>query len=164
MIEVDAHVRIPLRSFNDSRVERGAPDRVDTLFGIDVVRSENGARSRACGMNHPAAHGDCVLQCFMREADLFERMNAPRRNRQINRSPADDVAFARVSAPLVEIDIVSAPAQVRGEQAARETGTDQNKFCLGHSTLSFRTCNTTENAQRSTFSAQRRISEGAENS
>src|SRR5438876_2465591 len=129
MIEVDAHVRILLCSFDDSCVERGAPDRVDTLFGIDIVRAENGARSRACGMNHPAAHGDRMLQRLMRDADLFERMNAPRRNRQIDRSPADDVAFARISAPLVKIDIVPAPPQIRGEQTTCESAANQNKLC-----------------------------------
>src|SRR5438874_5455371 len=113
MIEVNTHVRILLCSFDDSCVERGASDGVDALFGIDIVRAENGARSRACGMNHPAAHGDRVLQRFMRDADLFESVNAPRRDRQINRTPADDVALARISAPLVKIDIVSAPTQVR---------------------------------------------------
>ena len=80
-------------------------------------------------MNHPGAHGDRVLQRFMREADLFERMNAPRRDREIDRPPADDVAFARISAPLVKINIVPAPAQVRGEQAACESTANENKLC-----------------------------------
>jgi hypothetical protein len=56
-------------------------------------------------------------------------MSAPRRDRQIDRSPADDVAFARISAPLVKIDIVSAPAQVRGEQAACKSTANKNKLC-----------------------------------
>jgi len=80
-------------------------------------------------VNHPAAHGDRVLQRFMRQADLFERMNAPRRNRQIDRAPTDDVAFARVSAALVKIDIVSAPAQVGRQQSAGETAANENKLC-----------------------------------
>ena len=80
-------------------------------------------------VNHPAAHRDCVLQRFMRDADLFERMDAPRRNRQIDRASADDVAFARVSTPLVQIDIVSAPAQVGRQQSARETAANENKLC-----------------------------------
>ena len=80
-------------------------------------------------VNHPTAHRDCVLQRFMRDADLFERMNAPGRNRQINRTSADDVAFARISAPLVQIDIVPSPAQIGREQSARETAANQNKFC-----------------------------------
>ena len=79
-------------------------------------------------VNHPAAHGDGVLQGFMRDAELFEGMNAPHRNRQIDRSPADDVAFAWISTPLVKIDIIPAPAQIRGEQAARESAANENEF------------------------------------
>ena len=75
-------------------------------------------------MNHPAAHRDGVLEHFIGDADLFERMNAARRKRQIDRAPADDVAFARISAPLVKIDIVPAPAQIAREQSAGQTGTD----------------------------------------
>jgi hypothetical protein len=75
-------------------------------------------------MNHPAAHWDCVLQCFIRDADLFERMYAASRNRQINRSPADYVSFARISASLVKIDIVSTPPQIGGEQSTRQSGTN----------------------------------------
>jgi hypothetical protein len=55
-------------------------------------------------------------------------MNTPGRNRQINRPSADDVAFARISAALVKIDIVSAPAQVGREQSARETAANENKL------------------------------------
>ena len=35
MIEVDAHIRIALRCFDNSRVERGAADRVDEFVRID---------------------------------------------------------------------------------------------------------------------------------
>ena len=80
-------------------------------------------------VNHPATHRDRMLQCFMSDTDLFERMNAPCRNRQIDRSPADDVALARVSAPLVKINIVPAPAQIGREQSARESAADENNLC-----------------------------------
>ena len=79
-------------------------------------------------VNHPTTHRDCVLQCFISDPDLLERMNAPGRNRQINRAPADDVAFARISAPLVQIDIVPSPAQVGREQTTREATANENKF------------------------------------
>jgi hypothetical protein len=116
VIEVNAHVRITLCRFDHRGVERCTTDRIDALFGIDIVRGEM-QRTRLI-VNHPAAHWDRVLQRFIRDADLFERMNAPRRNCQIDRAPADDVAFARISASLVEIDIISSPAQVRGKQSA----------------------------------------------
>ena len=67
-------------------------------------------------VNHPAAHRDRVSQCFLSDADLFQRVNPACRNRQIDRAPADDVPFARVSAPLVKIHFVSTPPQIRGEQ------------------------------------------------
>ena len=69
-------------------------------------------------VNHPAAHRDRVLQHFISDSDLLERMNAAGREREIDRSSADHVAFARISAALVKIDLVSAPAQIRGEQTA----------------------------------------------
>jgi uncharacterized protein YciI len=63
------------------------------------------------------------------DADLFERMNAPGRNRQIDRASADDIAFAGISAALVKIDFMSAAPQIRREQTTRETAADENKFC-----------------------------------
>ena len=79
-------------------------------------------------MYHPAAHRDCVLQCFIRDTDLFERMNAPRRNRQIDRPPANYIAFARIGSSLVKIDIVATAPQVGGEQSAGQTAADENEF------------------------------------
>jgi hypothetical protein len=35
-------------------------------------------------VNHPATHRDRVVQCFISHAELFERMNAPGRNRQVD--------------------------------------------------------------------------------
>ena len=75
-------------------------------------------------VNHPAAHRDRVLQYFISDAELFERVNSAGRKRQVDRTPADDVAFARISAPLVKIDIISAPPQIRSEQSTCESGTD----------------------------------------
>src|SRR5437660_5184445 len=80
-------------------------------------------------VNHSATHRDRVLQCFISDAELFERVNAPGRNCQVNRTPSDDVSFARISTALVEIDIVSTAAQIRSEQSTCESGTNQNKFC-----------------------------------
>jgi hypothetical protein len=126
VIEMHTHVRIPLRGFNDRCVERRAPDRIDALFRIDIVRGE--VQLAGFIVNHPAAHRDRRLQRFISEPDLFQRVNAARRDRQINRSSADDVAFARISAPLIQINIISTPAQIRGEQTAREAAADENKL------------------------------------
>ena len=70
-----------------------------------------------------------MLQCFLGNPDLFQRVNPACRNRQIDRASADDVPFARVSAPLVKIHFVSAPSEICREQAARQSAADQNKFC-----------------------------------
>ena len=40
MIEMHAHVRITLRGFDHGGVERGAPDRVDVLVRVAIVRGE----------------------------------------------------------------------------------------------------------------------------
>ncbi len=97
------------------------------LVRIDIVRSE--MQLAGSVVNHAAAHRDGVLQDFISDADLFKRMNAARRNREIDRAPADDVAFARIGPPFVKIDLVAAPSQIRREQSARQTATDENKFC-----------------------------------
>jgi hypothetical protein len=69
-------------------------------------------------MNHPAAHRDRVLEHFVSDAELFERVNPARRDRKIDRSPAANVALARISPALVKIDIVPAPPQICREQPA----------------------------------------------
>jgi hypothetical protein len=69
-------------------------------------------------VNHPAAHRDRVLQCFLGNPDLFQRVNPACRNRKIDRAPADDVPFAWVSAPLVKIHFVSAPPKICREQSS----------------------------------------------
>ena len=121
-----AHVRVTLRRFDDRGVKCGASDRVDALLGIDIVGRE--MQHAGFIVNHPAAHRDGVLQRFISDADAFERMNSPGRNRQIDRTPADYVAFAWISASLVKVNIISSPAQVRCEQPARQSAADQNKF------------------------------------
>ena len=97
------------------------------LFGSTIVR----AKMQLAGsiVNHPAAHRDRVLQRFLGDPDLFERVNSACRKRQIDRAPADDVPFARISASLVKIHLVSAPSEICREQAARQSAADQNKFC-----------------------------------
>ena len=80
-------------------------------------------------VNHPTAHRDRVLQCFLGDPDLFQRVNPACRNRQIDRASADDVPFAGVSAPLVKIYVVSAPSEICREQSPRQSAADQNKFC-----------------------------------
>ena len=69
-------------------------------------------------VNHPAAHRDRVLEHLIGDTELLERMNPARREREIDRSAADDIAFTRIGPPFVKIDIVSAPPQIRSEQAA----------------------------------------------
>src|SRR6266567_669518 len=115
-------------------------------------------------MNHAPPHWDRVLQDLIGNAKLLERMNPARGNREINRTTPNNIAFAGISPAFVKIDIVSAPAQICRKQSTSETGTDQNKFCLGHSMLSFCTCNScTANTQHSTFNDQHWTSESAEN-
>ena len=99
-------------------------------------------------VNHPATHRDRVLQRFMRDADLFQCMNAPGRNRQINRSSADDVAFARISAALVKIDLVPAPPQKCGEQTTCESAANENKLCHFVKNLRIRKSGKQENRSR----------------
>ena len=79
-------------------------------------------------VNHPAAHRDRVLQHFVSNAELLERVNPARRERQIDRPPADKVARARVGPSLVKIDLVSAPTEVRRKQTSREPAANENKL------------------------------------
>ena len=119
VIEQDAHVWITQCGLDHRRVERGAADRVNALVRIAIVRREMEiAGSRACGMDHAAAHGDGVPHHFVGDAELLERVNPAGRERQVDRAPADEVARARVGPPFVQIDLMSAPPKVRGKQAA----------------------------------------------
>ena len=75
-------------------------------------------------MDHASRHGDGVLEYFVGDAELLEGVDSARGEREIDRSPADKVAFARVSSSFVKIDIVSAPSQIGRQQSAGQTGTD----------------------------------------
>src|SRR6266436_4257272 len=127
MIEMHADVWITLCRFNNRGVERCASDRINTFFWIDIVR----AKMQLAGsiVNHSTAHRDRVLQCFLGDPDLFQRVNPACRNRQIDRATADDVPFPGVSAPLVKIYVVSVPSEICREQSPRQSAADQNKFC-----------------------------------
>ena len=84
-------------------------------------------------VNHTAAHWDRMPQHFISDAELFECVDAAGRKREIYRASANDVSFAGIGASFVKIDIVAAAPQVRGEQPAGETATNENKLCR-HST------------------------------
>ena len=79
-------------------------------------------------MNHAAAHRDSVLEYFIGDAELLERVNPAGREREIDRSPTDQIAFARIGAAFVKIDLVAAPSHVGGEQSAGEAATDEYEF------------------------------------
>jgi hypothetical protein len=59
-----------------------------------------------------------VLQHFIGDAELLERVNPTRRERKVDRPSADDIAFARIGPSFVKIDIVSAPPQIRRKQSS----------------------------------------------
>src|SRR5207244_13439676 len=86
---------------------------------------------RGVTMSHPAARRDRVTERVVSAPDLFERMNPTRRNCQIDRASANNVAFARISSPLVKIDFVAASPKVRGQQTSCEAAADKNEFS-GH--------------------------------
>jgi hypothetical protein len=130
---MDPHIRITLRRFNHGCVERRAPDRVDALLWIDIVGRE--VQSTGFIVDHSAAHWDGVSQHFVGNAELFECVNPPRRDGEIDRPPTDNIAFARISPPLVKIDIVPASPEVRAEQSASESATDENKLRGHHKIL-----------------------------
>jgi hypothetical protein len=78
-------------------------------------------------MNHAAGHWDRVPENFLGNPELFERVNAAGREREIDRASADEIALARIGPAFVKFHFVSATAQVRGEQSAREAATDENE-------------------------------------
>src|SRR5215471_3908488 len=96
------------------------------LVWIDIVGRE--MQRTGFLVNHSAAHRDRVLQDFMGKPDLFERMNPAGRESEIDRTPADHVAFTRIATAFVKINLVAAPPEIGGEQSARESTADQNKF------------------------------------
>ena len=116
MIEMHSDVRITLRRFDHDRVERRATDRVDVFVWIDIVRRE--MQVAGFVVDHASAHRDGVSQHFVGDADPLERVNPARREREIDRPPADNITFARIGPSLVKIDIISATPQIRGEQSS----------------------------------------------
>ena len=60
-------------------------------------------------MDHAAAHRDGVLQYFVGDTELLERVNSAGGEGKVNRATADDVAFAGIGSALVKIDLVSPP-------------------------------------------------------
>ena len=63
-------------------------------------------------MDHTAAHGNGVTQHLIGNTELFERVNAAGRKREIDRASANCVSLARITASLVELDLVSLPAEI----------------------------------------------------
>src|SRR4029077_14445667 len=127
VIEMDTNIGIALCRFDNRCIECRSPDRVDALFRIYVVRRE--MQRPGFVMDHPAAHWNRVSQRFISNPDLFERVNAACRNRQVNRASPNDISFVRVSAPLVKIHFVSAPSEICREQPSCQSAADQNKSC-----------------------------------
>ena len=126
VIEVYSHVRITLRRLDHSGVERGTPDRVYALGRIDIVRRE--MQRAGFIVDHAATHRDRVLQDLIGDAKLLKRVNPARRNSEINRASAYNVAFARIGTPLIKIVIVSAPAQIGRQQSACQAAADKYEF------------------------------------
>ena len=116
MIEVHADVWITQRGFDHGGVERRPADRVDVLVRVAIVRSEMEFPCPA--VNHAAAHRDRVSQHFIGDAELLERMNPARGERQIDRPSADEIARARIGPALIKLDLVSAPPEIRRQQSA----------------------------------------------
>lgn len=129
MIERDLDVGITQRGFNDSRIQRGASDRIDVFIGIAVI----GGKMEVAGfvVDHPAGHGDGVTEDFIRDPKLFERVNSASGEGEINRAPANDVPFARIGAALVKRDLVAAAPEISSEQTAGEAATNQNELRHG---------------------------------
>ena len=115
-----ADVRITLGRFDHGRIQRRAPDRIDVFVRIDVV----GREMQCAGffVNHPASHRNCLSQYFVGDSDLLQRMNSSGREREIDRSSANHIAFARIAPALVKIDLVPASSEVRRQQSAGGRG------------------------------------------
>src|SRR6516162_8049874 len=127
VIELDAHLGITLCRFDDRRVERSAPDRVDAFLGVDIIRRK--MQRPEFIMNYPATHWDCMFQGLFSDPDLLQRMNTACRNREVDRASAHDVPFTRISTAFIKIDFMPTLSQIRREQSARQTATDKNKSC-----------------------------------
>jgi hypothetical protein len=84
-------------------------------------------------MDHAAWHRDGVSHYFVSDTELLERVNAARGERKVDRPPPNEIARARVGPPLVKIDLVSAPPEIRGEQPSGKATTDEGEFSIsGH--------------------------------
>src|ERR1700730_9153839 len=122
-------------------------------------------------MDHSAAHRDRVLEHLISDTELLERMNPTRRERKINRASTDDIAFARIGAALIKINLVSAPSQVRAESPPCQATADEGEFWVHRSgnELAENMCDfcresvshgKSRNVQRPTLNVQRSMEAG----
>jgi hypothetical protein len=79
-------------------------------------------------VDHSAAHRDCVPQDFISDAELFERMNAPRRKGQIDGTATDEISFPRVNPAFEQLHGMTTLSQIRSQQAPGESAPDQDKL------------------------------------
>src|SRR5689334_655795 len=96
------------------------------LVRINVVGSE--VERAGLFVNHPTRHRNRMLQDFVCDSNLFERVNSAGGESKIDRPAADHVAFTRITAAFIQINVVSTAAEIRGQQSAGEPATDQNKL------------------------------------
>jgi hypothetical protein len=79
-------------------------------------------------MDHPAAHRDGVSQDFISDAELLERVDAPCGKGEIDRPAADEISGPRIRAPLIQLHLIAAPAEVSGQEPTCQTATNQDKL------------------------------------
>lgn len=79
-------------------------------------------------VNDAPAHWDGVPHYVISNAELFQGVNSARGKSEIDRATADKVPRARVSPPLVKIDLNSPTAEESGEHTARQTTAYKHKF------------------------------------
>src|SRR5207248_318936 len=79
-------------------------------------------------VDHSPPHRDGVPHHFPGNAELLQCMNTARRNREINRASADEISRARIRSTLIKGHLVSPSPEIRSEQPASQSTSDEDKF------------------------------------
>ena len=108
LLEAEDHAGFLLCSIEQQGVEAMAGDRVDRLRAVGAVGLER--QLAVAVVHHPPADRQPTREDVLGQADAFQRVDPPRRQREVDRTACRGRA-ARVAAPLVQRDVVTAAGQ-----------------------------------------------------
>src|SRR5690606_19739170 len=121
-VEGDRQVRLAVGGVEERDVEPRARGRVDAALLVGGVGLEG--EVALDGVDGAPAHEDGVGEHLVGKAELPERDDAARGEREVDRAAARRAVDARVGASLEELDRVAEPRKADRAERAREPGAE----------------------------------------